>query len=373
MRNYYIFNGSATFFNKEMSRYNLEGYDFFMDLVKQSDEMKNRKQTFDNFAEILIIPNHNYHGIVATAHDRLGPLIEELTQEDSDIYVHNPPRGLMDYLNGQAEKKLVKISLCEEIHSIKFSADEFSNKIQYVAENIVGQGEAIQDISKSMWYLSSASRKKPYVVMLYGGSSLGKTELVKEISNHFYNGKYYEKHLSMFKNNTYSDYFFGESPNRKSIGYDLLERESNLIFFDELDKCPEYFFSAFYTLFDNTIFKDATYDVNVDGLFIVCTSNYQSEDEIKKHLGLPIYYRIDKCIHFTEFTTDTIYKITMNEIKKRKDEYSGRLTPKQIYNVVSPTIKSKGENGRTIQQKVQTVIEELLFLEVKEIIYNISQ
>lgn len=112
--------------------------------------------------------------------------------------------------------------------------------------------------------------------MLYGNSSLGKTELVREIAEKFFGGKYLEKHLSMFKNNNYSEYFFGDAPNRRSLGYDLLERESNLIFFDELDKCPEHFFSAFYTLFDNVQFKDATYDVDVSGTVIILTSNYHT-------------------------------------------------------------------------------------------------
>ena len=77
----------------------------------------------------------------------------------------------------------------------------------------------------------------------------------------------------MFKNNNYSDYFFGEEPNRRSLGFDLLERTSNLIFLDELDKCPEFFYSAFYTLFDNVEFKDATYDVDISGTIIILTSN----------------------------------------------------------------------------------------------------
>ena len=72
--------------------------------------------------------------------------------------------------------------------------------------------------------------------MLYGNSSLGKTELVREVAKRFYNDDYYEKHLSMFKNDTYSDYFLGERPNRKTLGYDLLERKSNLVFLDEIDK-----------------------------------------------------------------------------------------------------------------------------------------
>lgn len=168
------------------------------------------------------------------------------------------------------------------------------------------------------------------------------------------------------KNNNYSEYFFGDAPNRRSLGFDLLERESNLVFFDELDKCPEHFFSAFYTLFDNTQFKDATYDADVSGIVIVLTSNYQTEEEMKKQLGLPIFYRIDKLIHFDDFNCDTIYKIVQNEILARRDEYDISLTPEMVYAAVSPLISTSGENARTIKYKVQQVIEELLFQEVLE-------
>ena len=164
----------------------------------------------------------------------------------------------------------------------------------------------------------------------------------------------------------YSEYFFGDAPNRKSLGFDLLERESNLIFFDELDKCPEHFFSAFYTLFDNTLFKDATYDADVSGIVIILTSNYQTEDEMKKHLGLPIFFRIDKSIHFDDFGCDTIYTIVKSEIEARKSEYEDKLTPEMVYAAVSPLVSATGENARTIKHKVQQVIEELLFQEVVE-------
>ena len=93
--------------------------------------------------------------------------------------------------------------------------------------------------------------------MLYGNSSLGKTELVREIAEKFFAGKYLEKHLSMFKNNNYADYFFGNLPNRRSIGFDLLERESNLLFLDEMDKCPEHFYSAFYNKDTLGVYLDA--------------------------------------------------------------------------------------------------------------------
>lgn len=242
-----------------------------------------------------------------------------MTTDYAEIYVHNPPRVLMEYLEDQKKRALITLDVVSEKYEIKRDSNMFVNNIKEISSNIFGQQTAIEEISKSLWYLTSVEREKPYVIMLYGNSSLGKTELVRQVAEKFFEGKCLEKHLSMFKNNNYSEYFFGDAPNRRSLGFDLLEGESNLIFFDELDKCPEYFFSAFYTLFDNVQFKDATYDVDVSGIVIVLTSNYHTEEEMQKLLGLPIFYRIDKFIHFDDFDTDTIYEIVQNEILVRKE------------------------------------------------------
>ena len=119
-------------------------------------------------------------------------------------------------------------------------------------------------------------------------------------------------------------------------------------------------------MFDNTQFKDATYDVDVSGIVIVLTSNYHSEEEMKKQLGLPIFYRIDKFIHFDDFNCETIYQIVQNEILERKQEFDYKLTSEMVYSAVSSLISTSGENARTIKYKVQQVIEELLFQEVLE-------
>jgi ATP-dependent Clp protease ATP-binding subunit ClpA len=312
------------------------------------------------------VKNNNYHGIIEAAHDRLGPLIEELTTDTAEIYIHNPPRVLKEYLEEQFNRSLIELDLNTEEYSIKRDAEMFVDNISCISSSLFGQENAIEEISKSLWYLTTVKREKPYVIMLYGNSSLGKTELVREISKNFFDSKCLEKHLSMFKNNNYSEYFFGDAPNRRSLGFDLLERESNLIFFDELDKCPEHFFSAFYTLFDNTLFKDSTYDADVSGIVIILTSNYKTEDEMKSQLGLPIFYRIDKMIHFEDFGSDTIYALVRKEIESRKSEYEHKLTPEMVYAHVSPLVSTVGENARTIKYKVQKVIEDLLFQDVIE-------
>lgn len=370
-RKYHIIIGSKAFFDSKLPKFT-ENDDVgtFLELIKLSDATKQNRQLFDYTVDKLILKNNNYQGIVESAHDRLGPLIEELTEANAEIFVHNPPRTLKEYLEDQFNRSLIELDIVCEEYEIKRDSDMFVDKMTEISSNIIGQQSAIEEISKSLWYLTTVKRKKPYVIMLYGNSSLGKTELVRQIAEKFFDGKFLEKHLSMFKNNNYSEYFFGDAPNRRSLGFDLLERESNLIFFDELDKCPEHFFSAFYTLFDNTEFKDATYDADVSGIVIVLTSNYHTEDEMKKHLGLPIFYRIDKMIHFEDFNCNIIYALVKKEIEARKTEYDGKLTPEMVYAAVSPFISTTNENARTVKYKVQRVIEELLFEEIREKMNN---
>ena len=347
MRIYKIVIGSSSYFDKALD----EAYSIideknvkipsFLELIRIFDAQKQSGNTDTVETPLLFIRNNDYNGIVNAAHDRLGPLIEDITHDKELILIHNPPRVLYEYLQDKKARNLITLEEDREEYSIQKEPEKFKENILRISDAIVGQDRAIIEISKSLWYLISVQRKKPYVIMLYGNSSLGKTELVREIAKHFFEGKVLEKHLSMFKNNNYSDYFFGEEPNRRSLGFDLLERTSNLIFLDELDKCPEFFYSAFYTLFDNVEFKDATYDVDISGAIIILTSNYLSEDEMKQHLGMPIFYRIDKMIKFEDFSPQTIYEITMKEIEARKEEYGDMISPERIYEIVSKEISTK--------------------------------
>lgn len=364
-RTYYIIIGSKAYFDREVeSVLKGEKADNFLELVKLSDAYRNSGKSKKITANNLVVYNNHYHGIVEAAHDRLGPLIEELTTDNATIFVHNPPKVLRDYIDEEYNRNLICRNFKNEEYYIERSKESFAERISEIEEAIIGQDEAVYEISKSLWYLTNSNRTKPYVIMLYGNSSIGKTELVREVAKHFFKGKMLEKHLSMFKNPIYSDYFFGESPNRRSLGYDLLERESNLIFFDELDKCPEHFYSAFYTLFDNTVFKDSTYDVDISGVIIVLTSNYHTESEIMSQLGLPIFYRIDKFIHFEDFNVDTVHRLVLKELRDRKDDFSMLCTEDEMYSVVSRKISTFGENARTIKYKIQKEIEESLFMDV---------
>ncbi|MDU2582651.1 MAG: AAA family ATPase [Anaerococcus hydrogenalis] len=362
-RKYIVYIGSKKYYyDKVADLCDIDLTPTFLELVKESDECRQRKESFEDYADILLIPNDNYNGITEQAHDRIGAIIKELTTNDAVIYIHNPPIVLKEYLKSIS---LENVRYYNEEYRMNKNERDFVENMSSISKQIIGQNPAIVNIGQSMWYLTKTNRQKPYVIMLYGNSSLGKTELVRKVAEKFYNNDYYEKHLSMFKNDTYSDYFFGERPNRKTLGYDLLERKSNLIFLDEIDKCPEHFYSAFYTLFDNTLFKDASYEADISGLLIILTSNYMNHDEMKKKLGIPIYYRIDKFIYFSDFTPKTIYEITIKEIQEKYPDFEKWYTSEQIYSVVSSKINTKNENARTIKNKIQEVIEELLFEQIK--------
>lgn len=362
MRTFKVVIGSRVFFQCAISSIE-EGAKYFLDMVRLSDAYRNAKTPFPDSEKVnlLIVKNSDYHGLVEQACERLDGLIYDFTKEDAVIWIHNPPFKVIQFLERQYSVQHINLETISQEYDIDRNIETYQKGIANIRRNIIGQDNAVIEISKSIKYLASVKRKNPYVIMLYGNSSIGKTELVKEIAKNFFGNFCLEKHLSMFRSNVFADYLYGDKPNKGSLGYDLLERESNLIFLDEFDKCSEYFYSVFYTLFDSEIFKDAVYDVNISGCLIILTSNYASEDEIRDKLGMPIYYRIDKFIHFDDFDDKTIYKIILRELDLRESEYKDYITKEELYSIVSKVILSQNENGRTIKNKIQQVIENVIF------------
>lgn len=376
-RKYVVFKGSKQFFDSKLEELLditlLTEMNDFPQMVRRHDEYfknillmvpnKEKKDPFER-TDLLVIKNTDYHSIVQTAHDRLAGVIEDLTFETAQIIIHNPTKSLEEYLKNQKELEKIEYSCISQQYILDIAASEFNRKMTKITSKVIGQEKAISDISKSMWYLTKFKRDKPFVFMLYGSSSIGKTETVREIAKEFFYDNVFEKHLSMFRNERAQYFLFGDDPNRSSIGYELLERKSNLVFLDEFDKLPDYFYSVFYTLFDNTQFSDSTYNVDISGLIIFLTSNYSNMDEMKKHLGLPIFYRIDKFVHYEDFSTKTIVSVTNNEVLKYVSESKEIIEFEDLWSRVKTKTNQKGENARTIKNIVLQEVEEMLYEEV---------
>lgn len=362
MRKYHVFIGSCSKFEKYLQDNNYRG-DEFSEVVIQFDAGHRQGYIPERVDELLIRNNHN-HLIVESAHARLGALVEDVTNEDATIVVHNPTIVLMRHLERQCDMGFISLDIEKENRSRISDIDNTDEKIQTVKKSVIGQDAALNEIAKTLKYLSLTNRKKPYVVMLYGQSSVGKTETARAIADSFFDGNVLEQHMSMFENIAHADYLFGGKPNVSTLSYDLNERESNLVFLDEMDKCPAFLRSAFYSLFDSPMFNDTIYEVDISGLLIILTCNYLHEGEIRENLGDPIFFRIDKFIKYEDFSSSAIREIAELELEKQLADVEAEINRELITKEVFRRVYSDGENGRTISSKVRSVIEDALYEEI---------
>ena len=114
----------------------------------------------------------------------------------------------------------------------------------------------------------------------------------------------------------------------------MLDRESGVILIDEFDKANPVFHSAFYQLFDIGVFEDKNYIVELGPSLIICTSNYSTEDEIRKALGDALYSRFDSLIRFDPLSKNEIRQvvdtIVDDRVSKLESDEKDILQPESI-------------------------------------------
>ncbi|MBM7658413.1 AAA family ATPase [Sporolactobacillus spathodeae] len=174
---------------------------------------------------------------------------------------------------------------------------------------VLGQHSAERRILESLYqYHHSPNHSKPLVLMFYGPSGVGKTETAKFLSR-LLDGKLMRQQLSMFQNQTAYDYLFGSSTSQRSFARDISNRESNVVLLDEFDKVNPLLYSAFYQIFDEGIYCDTNYEVKTENMIIICTSNFESELEIRRIMGNAMYYRFDSFIRFNKLSQEAMQKV----------------------------------------------------------------
>ena len=262
------------------------------------------KEHLDN----LVAYSESYSGITESAVQSFASI---LNRYDIDyLYFQNPPTQIQHQLEQTYPKMICirKFSYKRLNRNMFFKIDEkFDNKI-------IGQTKVKKRLLISLYPLMSDNgNHKPVVMMFYGNSGIGKTETAKFISK-ILGQNLFRKQFSMFHSGEFQGYLFGGNHSQGCFARDLLERESNVILLDEFDKPHPIFHSAFYQLFDEGVFEDKNYKVELYNSIIICTSNYQSEAEIRKHLGDPIFFRFDKFIRFEDLSEISLKRIVTSLI-----------------------------------------------------------
>lgn len=235
-----------------------------------------------------------------------------------NLYIQNPPDNVLMQLYKEFGEKIIDINY-QEYRKIQFKHIKKFN--EDYNKYIIGQELVKNKMLRILYRLFRKKDKKPIVLMFYGKSGIGKTETARFLSD-IIEQPLFRKQFSMYQNNDFLNYLYGSKYNENSFAKDLLTRESNILLLDEFDKAPSIFNSAFYQLFDEGIYEDKNYKVNLENSIIICTSNYLTADEIKEKIGDPLFYRFDECIEFKDLDKKSIEEISNQKIDKYFEELS---------------------------------------------------
>lgn len=327
---------------------------------KTAVEVQKEKEYIEN----LVAYSESYAGITEGAVQSFISLLSNF--EIDNLYLQNPPIQIKQ----QFEQAFPSIIETEKYEYKTLTKEMFCEVNNTFSDKIIGQDKVKEKILVSLYPLLKNRKNKPVVIMFYGPSGVGKTQTAKFISN-VLGQKIFRKQLSMYQNVEFSNYLFGGNHFQNCFAKDLLERESNVILLDEFDKPPSIFHSAFYQLFDEGIFEDKNYNVELHNSIIICTSNYNSEEEIRKHLGDPIYYRFDMFVKFDSLTIEALKKVIdlLVEAKINNLEAEERkiLNIEEIKQILHSNV-TKFKNVRHIDN----IIEELIGIKLVENFFNNS-
>lgn len=253
----------------------------------------------------LVAYSDEYASLSESAIQSITSLI--LSFEIDRIYLQNPPMYVVDQF------KKLRYEVKEHPHEYKkIDLQVFTQFVETYDSEVLGQELAKISLATSLYPHATGKLTKPLVILLYGSTGVGKTETAKFLSR-ILGEELFRKQFSMFHNDGFADYLFGGRHSQNSLAKELLERESNIILFDEFDKPHPVFHSAFYQLFDEGVFEDKNYRVTLKDAIIICTSNYTSEQQIIDHLGAPIFSRFDALIKFEDLTPEVTQRIIVNE------------------------------------------------------------
>lgn len=240
-----------------------------------------------DFASVTAHVISNFAAIVTQAHDI------------DNLYIQNPPKRVIDSLESMypgiveyefsSRKEVLKSDLGTVYASLK--------------KTILGQEDSKREIISALYRLITMQSLKPSVLLFYGPSGVGKTESVRCLSEAL-GGKLTRVQMSMMQDTEAFEYIFGAEHSKGSFARDLLGRESDVVLLDEFDKVPVGLYNAFYQVFDEGMFVDTNYEVDVKNVIFICTSNFSNEEEVKKILGPAMYSRIGACIEFYDLPDD---------------------------------------------------------------------
>jgi len=383
MRNIIIFYGPTKVFNNEIINFE-ETLNLF-EMIKVSDKKQQEEkleEMRENHYESFVAYSKDFAGLSDSGERTLHQIIESYINlfDIKNIFLQNPTTVIEEGIKLMVENNKEEYDLSIVNYEYPdISKDDILGIYHNYSEHIIGQKPVEKELLTALYTMyKKRNDDKPLVLMFYGPSGVGKTETANFINKTLNGEELFRTQVSMFQNQKSIDCLFGESHNTKSFALDLLERESNVILLDEFDKTFETVYSAFYQMFDEGVFKDQNYRVNLNNTIIICTSNYRNTDSIRKSIGAPLYFRFNKLIEFQPLSKSSVLKIidlVYNEVFGKLDIDEKKIISdiRLLDHVKSKTdvlIKHSTPNYRRLKNIIENLINtELvnnLIIETKE-------
>jgi SpoVK/Ycf46/Vps4 family AAA+-type ATPase len=278
------------------------------------------------------------------------------------LYLQNPPAHLVD--------QFAKLDVEVETEEYRYHSIDEAILRRLDAEygrRIFGQTEVLETLLTALFPLTRGDREKPVTMLFYGPTGSGKTETAKLIGE-LVGQPIFRKQLSMFHSGEFANYLFGGKHSQISLAKELMERESNILLFDEFDKPNPVFHSAFYQLFDEGVFCDRNYRAQVRAAVIVCTTNYESADDAVRHLGLPLFSRFDSVVRFAKLSAEANSAI----VRRAYDEQIAALSLHEQEDVQnSNVLETLLDNAKTlcsarhVKRAVQDAVSSVLLARLR--------
>ena len=286
-----------------------------------------------------------------------------------EIYLHNPPKKFFNSLKQQVKSEFLNI---EQSTFAKISEEQLKRISEDLNEKIVGQEKAKKSLLRKLVTQLVRTNAKPLVLMFYGEAGIGKTETAKQLSFTLYgNNNIIREQMSMVGGESSVKYFKSTNHSEDSFSKTLLNRESNVILLDEFALAPAFFHSTFFQMFDEGIYEDQNYKVDLSNSIIICTSNFKSRLEMEKNIDIALLSRIDGFVKFSPLSIDEkkqILKLTYSKIISSEyidERYQEYLDEDKILACIESHLNTL-PNVRAIRKYVEDVVAD----ELLEVIIN---
>ncbi len=342
----------------------------FTDIISFSEVIRNltNDSTSEGIIDILkdkelcTIVTEDCSGVNAHVLENFEYLIKIFESAGTEkIWINNPPKFFFD--------KIILFSEDIPVYNYKYPkiSEEMLKKVDSQFDNnIIGQQRAKEIICRKLVAQMIRPSDKPLVLMFFGKPGIGKTETAKYLSKILYgNDDILREQMSMVGGEMSVNYFKSTSHAENSFSKKLLNRKSNVILLDEFALAPNFFHTSFFQMFDEGIYMDQNFTVDVGNSIIICTSNFLSLKEMKENIDEALLNRFDGFIPFTDFTMKEKETIIIQlfdklvDVKVMNPKYLTLISKEEVLSQVRMQLPNL-HSMRSIRKYMEDYISNLL-------------